>query len=79
MTKDHGGHVHILVLVHDDGDPFAVVHHADHVVIRFYFDLYCVHLRVALLVVSRVHQNFVENLVKYNKLHYQVAIFRYAC
>ena len=39
MTKDHGGHVHLLVLVHLDGDALAVVEDLDLVLLGVDVDL----------------------------------------
>ena len=64
MPEDHGWHVHLLVLVHLDGNPLAVVVDLDLVLLGVDVNLDSVHLGVALLVVGRIDQYLVEDLVE---------------
>ena len=60
LAKDHLRHVHVFGFMHDYGDTGAVVFHRDEFASQVDFDI--LHVRVALLVVSGVDQNFIENL-----------------
>uniref|UniRef100_A0A182KIH3 Uncharacterized protein n=1 Tax=Anopheles christyi TaxID=43041 RepID=A0A182KIH3_9DIPT len=64
MAKDHGRYVHLFLLVHDHRYTVPIVPHRDRVCFLIDFHLDRAHLRIALLVVSRVHQNLVEDLVQ---------------
>ena len=63
-TKDELGHVDPVLLVDDHRDTLAVVVHRDATRVAVNVDLELIHRRVALLVVSRVDEDLVEDLVQ---------------
>lgn len=64
MRKDELGDVHAVLRVLDDRDAVPVVPHRDRALGRIDCDLDSRHRRVALLVVGRVHDDLIEDLVK---------------
>lgn len=57
-------HVHLLLLVNLHRHSISIVLHADPVLLDVDYDLQRVHLRVPLLVIRRIDQDLVENLVQ---------------
>ena len=64
MTKDHLGNIHAFLLMDLDGDSITTVTDADQIPLDIDHHFDGIHLRISLLVVSRVHQNLVEDLVQ---------------
>ena len=62
LTEDERGNVHFVFRVNGYRDAVAVVIHGDGVRRTIHRHLDCRHLRAALLVVDRVHQDLVEDL-----------------
>ena len=54
----------LLFLVHYNRNTFSVVHHRDQVFFGFYFNFNGVHLRISLLVVCCIDQDFIKDLVE---------------
>ena len=64
LAENERRHVHVVVLVDDHRDSLSVVPHRDSSLLLVNCDADRIHRRIVLLVVRRIHQDFVEYLVE---------------